>query len=373
MMGFVPKKIALLVSFSGKGGVERMMLNLAQGISARGHAVDLLSIKSRALGPGDVPSGVRRLDIGTNHTLTSLLPLVRYLKHQRPDALLSAKDRANGIAVLARKLAGVPTRVVVRMGTTVSASLTDAHFLKRWFYYRRMRWTYPFADGVVAVSQGVAYDMARIIGIDSNRFTVIANPVISSRMFRLAEDTVDHPWLNNRSEPVIIGIGRLTRQKDFATLIRAFARVQDTIPCRLIILGEGRDRGNLDQLATQLGVDQRIDMPGFLANPYAYLKKADVFVLSSRWEGSPNVLTEAMALGVPVVSTDCPSGPREVLKDGRVAPLVPMQDPAALSSAIKRVLTQPPDATMLAAEVKPFTIEESSRKYASLLLGPRYG
>ena len=156
---------------------------------------------------------------------------------------------------------------------------------------------------------------------------------------------------------MIVGIGRLTRQKDFPTLIRAFAAVRKKLPCRLIILGEGKDRGGLEHLAKRLSLSEQIAMPGFVENPYAYLKRAALFVLSSAWEGSPNALTEALALGVPVVATDCPSGPREILKDGAIGCLVPVGDPDALAAAMLATLSAPPDETLLKSAVREYTVE----------------
>jgi glycosyltransferase involved in cell wall biosynthesis len=360
--------IALFLSFSGKGGVERMMRNLAGGMAAAGHRVDLLTVK--AAGPfaaGDLPAGVRRVDLGTAHTLSSLPALARYLRSERPAALLAAKDRANRVAILARRMAGVPTRVVVRMGTTVSASLAEGGRLKRWAWFLAMRRIYPYADGIVAVSSGVAADMVRITGLPPERFTVIPNPVISPALFEMAAAPPDHPWLSEKRLPVVLGVGRLTRQKDFPTLIEAFARIQTAIPSRLVLLGEGRDRKDLEGLAVRLGVADSVDLPGFVDNPYAYLGRADLFVLSSVWEGSPNVLTEAMGLGVPVVAADCPSGPREVLDGGRIAPLVPMGDPAAMADAMAAVLAKPPERSVLQGAVSAFTVDESARAYLELL------
>jgi glycosyltransferase involved in cell wall biosynthesis len=254
------------------------------------------------------------------------------------------------------------------MGTTVSASLAEGGRLKRWAWFLAMRQVYPFADGIVAVSSGVAADMARITGLSPERITVVPNPVISPKLFEMAAAPPDHPWLSDKQLPVVLGIGRLTRQKDFQTLLAAFAQVQSVVPSRLILLGEGRDRKDLETRAVRLGVADRVDLPGFVDNPYRFLGRADLFVLSSVWEGSPNVLTEAMGLGVPVVATDCPSGPREVLDGGRIAPLVPMEDPAAMAEAMAAVLAKPPEGSVLKAAVAAFTVENSARAYLGLLV-----
>ncbi|MGA9538726.1 MAG: glycosyltransferase [Desulfobacterales bacterium] len=362
-------RIGVFVSFSGTGGVERMVLNLCEGLVALGCRVDLLQVKARSKHLEQLPALVDVRKLKAEHTLTSLPALVRYLKTERPDALLAAKDRANQIAVLAKKTAGVPTRVVVRMGTTVSAALAGKNRWRKLFWYLPMRLIYRSADAIVAVSQGVARDMARITGLPTSAIRIIRNPVITPRIFRLAREPAPHPWLVKGGEPVIVGIGRLTRQKDFPTLIRAFAAVRKKLPCRLIILGEGKDRDDLEHLAKRLSQSEQIAMPGFVENPYAYLKRAAMFVLSSAWEGSPNALTEALALGVPVVATNCPSGPREILKDGTIGRLVPVGDPDALAEAMLATLSSPPDETLLKSAVREYTAEFSSLRYLDLLLG----
>jgi len=362
-------RIGVFVSFSGTGGVERMVLNLCEGLVALGCWVDLLQVKAHSKHLEQLPALVHVRKLNADHTLTSLPALIRYLKTEHPDALLAAKDRANQVAVLAKKVAGVPTRIVVRMGTTVSAALAGKNRWRKLFWYLPMRLIYRNADAVVAVSQGVAQDMARITGRKASDIVVIRNPVITPRIFRLAREPVPHPWLVKGNVPVIVGIGRLTRQKDFPTLIRAFATVRSKLLCRLIILGEGKDRDDLEQLAMRLSQSEHIAMPGFVDNPYAYLKGAAMFVLSSAWEGSPNALTEALALGVPVVATNCPSGPCEILKDGAIGRLVPVGDPDALAEAMLATLSDPPDETLLKSAVREYTVEFSSRRYLELLCG----
>ena len=367
-----PPKIGVFVSFSGMGGVERMILNLCEGLLHYDCQVDLLPIKYRSEHlSGQLPASLSVRRLAADHTLTSLPALVHYLRTTRPDALLSAKNRANQIAIVARAIARVPTRIVVRIDTTVTAALAGKNRLRRMAWYLPMRFLYPKADAVIAVSQGVARDIAFITGIELACIKVVPNPVISDQIFRQAREPVSHAWLDGLDEPVIMGIGRLTRQKDFPTLIRAFARLRKWVASRLIILGEGNDRGDLQVLAKQLSVEDFVDMPGFVDNPYAYLSRADMFVLSSSWEGSPTVLTEALALGVPVVSTDCPSGPREILHNGVVGKLVPVGNPEMLAEAMRETLSNPPDEVVLKNAVREYTVESSSRRHLDILLEKR--
>jgi glycosyltransferase involved in cell wall biosynthesis len=362
-------KIAVFVSFSGRGGAERMMLNLSEGLVALGCQVDLVLVKGQDRLVRSVARGVRVVKLGPTHTMSSLPALIRYLRRERPCALLSVKDRANQVAILAKRLAGVSTRVVVRMGTTVSAALKVKSRLHHMMWYYPMRLLYPLADAIVAVSDGVAADLAAITGLPVTRFPVIPNPVVTPRIAALAREAVTHPWFAEGEVPVILGVGRLTRQKDFPTLLRAFAAVRQQRACRLVILGEGGDRPLLEALAGELGVERFVDLPGFVDNPYAYMSKAALFVLSSLWEGSPNALTEALAVGTPVVATDCPSGPGEILAGGHYGPLVPVGDADALAGAVLAMLRRPPGRNAPAPNaVSAYTTENSSRRYLEVLL-----
>nr|WP_258868908.1 glycosyltransferase [Alkalilimnicola ehrlichii] len=354
-----------MISFSGLGGVERMMLNLLEGIAAEGHAVDLLVIKKLPAGTV-LPDNVRVIELGVNHTALALIPLIRYLKRNKPRAMLAAKDRAIRMAALARRLSGNPVYLAGRLGTNLSAALQGRSRLTRSLRLLPMRWFYRQVDHVVAVSDGVATDTLTLTGLPPERISVIRNPVITPSMRQTSTESVSHPWLVETADiPVILGAGRLTEQKDFTTLINAFAllRQREQRPYRLIILGHGKLRRELESLIAALALEEDVSLPGHVANPYSYMAKASVFVLSSRWEGSPNVLTEAMALGVPVVATDCPSGPHELLDGGRYGPLVPVGDAQRLAQAIAHTLEHPPAAEALQDAVKAYRMDFSSRRY----------
>ncbi len=363
------QKIAVFASFSGQGGVERMLVNLCSGLAGRQIQVDLVLVKDRSECLQDLPGSVQIIRLGTRHTFSSIFSLAAYIRRERPAAILAAKDRAGRTAIAARFLSGAPVRIVFRLGTTLSAALEGKFAWRKYLWYLPMRWIYPRADGIVAVSHGVAEDLAKITRMHLDRFSVIPNPVITPEMTERASEDPEHPWLKSRDVPIVIGMGRLTRQKDFPTLLRAFSIVRREIPSRLIILGEGGDRSILEALADTLGIGEDVDFPGFARNPYSYLQRADLFVLSSAWEGSPNSLTEALALGTSVVSTDCPSGPREILQEGRIAPLVAVGDFEALGKAMMEILRNPPDSECLRKAAEAYTAEESSRRYLDLLLG----
>ena len=361
-------KLAVLISFSGEGGVERMVTNLVLEFARQPEIdVDLVLLRDNSRHLQKLPDNIRVIRLGVHHSALSVPAIARYLRRTRPAAMLVAKDRAGRAAILARMLAGVPTRIVLRLGTTLSEAMRHRSGLARWLRYWPIRRLYPQLDGIVAVSQGVADDIAAIAGLPPERIRVIRNPVITPELAGLAIESIEHSWLAPGEPPVVLGIGRLTRQKDFSTLIRAFAQVRRERPLRLILLGDGRDREALAELADCEGVGEDVAMPGFQTNPYAWLTHARLFVLSSRWEGSPNALTEAMALGVPVVATDCPSGPRELLKGGLHGPLVPVGEVDSLAKAMLHALDHPLPPAALREAVQEYRAEVSASRYLEAL------
>lgn len=363
-----PPQIAIFVATSGHSGVDRVITNLVGEFSRRGLRVDLLHVANHGPYLDPVPEHVRVVELGSAHVNSSLLPLVRYLRRERPAALLSDKDKVNRIALLARRLARVATRVVVRIGTTVSKNLERRGPVQRWTQYTSMRLFYRHADAVVVPSAGAAEDLARIARLPAGRVRVTPSPVITPRLEALAREAPGHPWLRYRQGPVVLGVGELCARKDFATLIRAFARVRERTGARLVVLGEGRKRAELEALVSELGLADAVALPGFESNPYAHMARADCFVLTSTCEGAPVVLMEALALGTPAVATDCPSGPREILADGRYGPLVPVGDVDALAGAITATLESPLPAATLREAARPYTSGRSADAYLEALL-----
>jgi glycosyltransferase involved in cell wall biosynthesis len=357
------KHLAVFVATSGHSGVDRVITNLVGELAARDLRIDLLHIENH--GPYIHPDSknVRIINLGTSHVNTSLPPLVNYLRRVCPDALLCDKDRVNRLALCAKKLTAVPTRVVVRIGTTVSKNLERRSPWARWSQYMSMRWLYPWADSIIVPSHGAALDLARTTRLPEEKIKVLPSPVVNESLIQLAAELVDHPWFVPDGPRVILGVGELCARKDFATLIQAFAKVRRQQSSRLVILGEGRQRNRLTHLVRNLGLESDVSFPGFVTNPYAYMNKAAVFVLSSRCEGSPVVLMEALAVGLPVVSTDCPSGPREILQDGLLGPLVPVGDVDALGRAIISTLGHPPDADLLKSAAAPYSVAATATQY----------
>jgi glycosyltransferase involved in cell wall biosynthesis len=309
-------------------------MNLVREAARRNVDVDL--VLSEAVGPylADVPDSVNIVDLGASRVITSLPALRKYLRSARPEAMLTAISHANVVGVWARRLAGVPTRLVVAEHDTLSHVTRQAERRRARVMPYLIGKSYPRADGIIAVSSGVADDLATATGIPRESIDVIYNPVVTPEVATASKAVPDHPWLAPGEPPVVVGIGRLAPKKDFVTLLRAFADVRRNVRARLMILGEGPDRAELEGLVRALGLEADVALPGFVGNPYAYLARASLFVLSSRWEGLPTVLIEAMFCGAPVVSTDCPSGPHEILNGGAYGRLVEVGEPAALAQAI---------------------------------------
>lgn len=360
------RRFAIYLPSLHGGGAERAMLNLAHGLAEGGFAVDL--VLARAEGPylADVRESVRLFDLRAPRVLASLPALTRYLRRERPEALLSALDYANITALWARYLSGVPSKMLVNEQNTISRSSNNSARLRQRMVPHLVRRFYYQADFVIGNSQGVADDLRKITGLPRERIKTLYNPVVTSELREKARAPLSHAWFEAGQRPVILAVGRLTKQKDYPTLIQAFAQVRQAMPARLLILGEGPDRPPLEALVKRLGLGDDVAMPGFVANPYAYMRRASLYVLSSRWEGLPTVLIEALYCGLPVIATDCPSGPREILANGRHGLLIPAGNITALARAMKCGLAgKTPRATE--ESWHPYSLETVVKQYICLL------
>ncbi|MGM0629366.1 MAG: glycosyltransferase, partial [Patescibacteria group bacterium] len=258
---------------------------------------------------------------------------------------------------------------VIRVANTLSVSLKGSKPLRRFVRWWGAVNLYWLANGIVVNSEGSAEDLSRTAWIYRKSITVIDNPAVTSDMLEQAKEPAGHPWLKDKEAPVVLSVGRFHKQKDFPTLIKAFARRRRKEPMKLIILGEGEKREELEDLVKELGVEESVSMPGFVENPYAYMSKADVFVLSSLWEGQPNALIEALACGAPVISTECPSGPKEILEDGIYGELVPVSDEKAMAEAIGKVLKEEPNTTVSREYARDrFSVEVVAEEYKKLMI-----
>ena len=356
-----PARIAVFLPTLGGG---RVLLTLAEGFVQRGLSVDLLLTRAEGQFLESVPKGVRLVDFSSRMTVTSLPRLLRYLKRVRPDVLIAVSNAVIP-ALIARRLFTPKTRTLARQDSTHTMQLLTGD-LKMRMALRLIRYLLPSADAVIAVSSGVAEDLKRNIPSAADLVEVVPNPVVSDELEDRAAAPVDHPWLSDSRVPVVLSAGRLVPQKDHSTLLMAFAEVVRSRPARLIILGEGPDRERLTALARELGIADLADFPGFVHNPYSYMSRASVFALSSVTEGLPTVLIEAMACGTPVVSTDCPSGPGEILEDGRWGRLVPVGDWQSLSKAILDTLDSPPAPDLLKSRAQAYSVRPSVDRHLQL-------
>lgn len=362
------RRVAVFVPALAGGGAERVFLDLAEALGDLGWSVDLVA--ASASGPllADVPENVRLIDFGISHVTASIPAFARYLRKRRPDAVLSAMTHANLVAIAATALSRVKTRVVVTEHTHLSTFLASSESLRGRAFPLLMRLLYPYADEVVAVSSGVADDVAQRTGLPRESIRAEKNPIRIAEMRERGDASPSHPWFAEGQPPVVLGVGRLTRQKDFGTLLRAFRKVRDQRDSRLLLLGEGEDRPMLEALISRLGLAGDVEIAGFVTDPYPYFNAASVFALSSRWEGLPTVLLEAMVFGLPIISTDCPSGPDEILEGGTLGTLVPVEDPDALAAAILEVLSDAGSHSEYRAVVE-YDIGQVAGRYSDLLTG----
>lgn len=400
-------RLAFLLPNLGGGGVQKNTLTIAKGLVALGFPVDVVICSDQGPLRCQVPEHINlvRLDadrlwtsrfkaLAAGHgywsallqpvlfarkpskTLRYVPALADYLRTVQPAALLSATVHLNVEAALAKGMSGAKTRLIATQSHQFSKWHQVSGEWRRQHILKLARKVYAEADEIVAVSQGVADDLCAYLNLPASRINVVHNPVVTPELVEGMHKPVDHPWFRLGEPPVILSVGRPGRQKDFATLLHAFAKVREQTPARLLILGEARDpnkkqrrKSELLTLAEELGIETAIDFQGFVHNPYAYMANAAVFVLSSRYEGFGNVLAEALACGCPVVSTDCPSGPAEILQNGAFGTLVPVGDAQAMADAICASLAHPADKEPLYARGSEFALDPIARRYVKLLLG----
>lgn len=356
------RHVALFLADLHGGGAERMMVVLANGLAGHGVRVDL--VLADASGPylREVSHEVRVLPLRGGGVVRNLPALTGYLRRERPQVLVSTLPHTSVVALIARALADRRLPVVIREANTPQARPQHWNSPKSRLAAWAMRRLYRRADGVIAVSAGVADAVVDVMGVPRDRIATLYNPVVTSEMQAFATEDPGHPWLG-ADVPVVLAVGSLTPRKDYPTLVRAFARLRSHMPARLLVLGEGPERPRIAALAEELGVAADVDLAGFQANPYAYMARADVFAAASRLEGLPGALVQALACGCPAVATDCPSGPAEVLEGGALGELVPVGDADALADALERTLQRPPDRARL---------KESTRKYDADLVIEAY-
>ena len=364
-MGDRSLKIALFAPDLAGGGAERILAHLANGMAARGCAVDVVLLDVVGVYLAELSPEVRVVDLRSRRTATGVWPLVRYLRRAQPDVVLSAHAHSSIATLLAKRLARVASCIVPTVQTSHTKAAEHCRGLRDRLVRASLGWSHSWADAIVACSNGVADDFVQVTGLPRDRVRVIYNPIVTPQLKELAKQPVDHPWFAPGQPEVVLGVGRFSAPKDFPTVVNAFALLRKKRNLRLAILGEGAERSSLERLVADLGLTQDVSLPGFAQNPFGYLAKAAVFVFSSLWEGLPTALVEALALGVPIVATDCDCGPREILQGGRYGRLVPVGDVEAMAQALEETLSQPrPEVPE--EYVRQFTLDAVVDKYLQL-------
>lgn len=354
------------------GSTAKIATRLANGFAARGVPTDLLVTASRNPIPEPTDPGVRVLPMGSMAALFRVPAMALYLARNRPRAVLTHRIREDIFTLKAARMAGTGTPVFATVHGRMTVKLDHIPGAKgRRRRAELLRW-YPRNRGIVAISEDTAEDLRGLLGADAPIAT-IPNPIVTHRMLSQAQGPADHPWLaepkDRRSVPVLVFAGRLEIEKDLPTLLRAFARLCLRRDSRLLIVGDGRLRPEIERERAALGLADRVDMPGWVANPYPYLRLANLVVLSSTWDALPTVLIEALALGTPAVSTECGAGPREILGAGRFGALVPPGDPEALAEAMERTLAAPLPPEILRAGGERYEAQRNADLYLKLMLG----
>ncbi len=364
------KHIVLVSPTLGGGGAERTVIMLANALSSDSDLRVSLIVATTKGAAGQLKSellaNVQLVDFDCDRVWGLLSCLPAWLKNIRPDVVICTQTHANIICYFAIKRSGHSCRFIVREVSTPSVNLKHNKGIKKWLIQSLMRYVYHRANHIVAVSQGAASDLESYLNCTFSHLVVIYNPVISSVLYEKAKEPLDHPWFVDKHDlPVILAVGRLTEAKNYPLLIEAFAEVVKKTPARLMILGEGEERSHLEKIILDLEIVDVVSLAGFDSNPFRYMSRCDVYVMSSKWEGLPGSLIQALALGANVVSTDCPSGPREILQDGKYGFLV-KESREDLSDAILAAL-QLDKALYFNLTMIDFKIESAKKKYLSLI------
>jgi glycosyltransferase involved in cell wall biosynthesis len=357
--------ITLFVPSLKCGGAETVMVNLANEFTSRCLSVDLVVLSSNGPLRKILNPDVNVIDLNASRLLTGFIPLGLFLRKKKPKVVISAMKHANIIILVASKVFFTDTLIIVTEHNHVQLSIQSLSRPVGWLIKKLIQLTYPWAKNIVAVSEGVAESLKVLIKFQSNKINVIYNPIIYPGLEKKKKEYPQHRWLIAKKQPVFLAAGRLTDQKDYPNLLRAFSLLVKKVPCKLIILGEGELRMKLERMVKEIGLENSVDLFGFVENPISFMNHCDVFVLSSKWEGFANVIVEAMYCGAKIVSTDCLSGPREILEKGKWGKLVKICDPVELADAMLKSLS----LSKLSVEQRAnfFSTKRSTDKYLNLI------
>jgi glycosyltransferase involved in cell wall biosynthesis len=364
-MTMTRKAICIFIPALIGGGAERVAVNLANAFTEEGREVHIVVIHGEGKYWDILSPKVKVFNLNCQRVRFAFRPFLHYLRTEKPRSILSFLQSCNVLAILANLLTLRKARLVISERTVYSKEkVLRSTFLNFLMRKTMAMFLYRFADDIVVVAKSAAEDLDAYAGFRKGRVKYIYNPTITSELLSLAQEKITHPWFGGQM-PVILSAGRLHYQKNFPLLIEAFSELIKTTPARLMILGEGEDKEALEALIRQKGIASSVELAGFQKNPYQFMKHASLFVLSSRYEGLPNVLIEALACGTPVISTDCESGPREILDNGKYGMLVPVGDKQSLVDAMKECLSHPGKHKQMAAEFQNHAMKQYSREYAA--------
>jgi len=361
------RPIAFFIPALNGGGAQKVIVNLVNVLpELTDHPIHVVLARKEGEFLDELRPEVQVINLGTKRASRSVFALARYMRRHKPQVLMSSMNYVNIICMLAGLLARRPCRIVLREASVVlpQSGIIFVRLRRNRLIYLA-RFFYPLADGIVANSQGTLESMEGAGIKVRSKASVISNPITIPSP---GPEPISLEWLPEPCPPFICSVGRLSEAKGFDTLLAAFARLEDA-RLHLVILGEGKLRESLTRQAQALGIKERVHMPGFVQNPLAVVRKSEAFVLSSRWEGFGNVLVEALATGVPVVSTDCPGAPRDILENGTHGHLVPYDDSQALAQGISKALEQPagtPESRMARAE--DFSAQKIAKEYLEKVL-----
>ena len=353
------------------GGIGRNLVNLAQAWVNDGVEVDLIIDATCDTQTEGLPASVRTYVSGGSHPVAKLPWLVSYLRKRRPLGVLTPVPRHTQWALRSRWLSRVPTNIVANVHNDYQQTIQDLKAKKQRSRIALLKRYYPHCDAIVPVSQGAAKSFSLVTGIPENRLNVIPNPVVTEAMQLAAKESVEHEWFLNKTLPIVIWVGRIEHQKNLDLLIDAYDLLKRNIDCRLALVGSGSEEAQLKTRIDRSPHRNSIELLGFQKNPYRFISKSSVLALTSRWEGFGNVLVEAMALGVPVVSVVYAGGAAEILENGKIGPLVPMDDPPALAEGLAQCLLQPTDSDILINHAQKYRADVIARQYLQLLTSPR--
>jgi len=360
------KKIAFYIANLNSGGIGRNTLRIADELKNQGYQVDLVVTKLKGVYVEDVPSDLNVVDLKSRRVLTSIFKLISYLKNEQPNIFISANNLPNIISILSKILSKSKVKMIISIRTHLSSQFNHHNTLKNKIIMYLAKLFYPKSDVIVAVSKGVAEDAVKLINLDKDKIKVIYNPIVSDDINVKKDKKITETWFDLEKTPVIISAGRLTKQKDYYTLIDAFKILRSKRMIKLIILGEGEEKEKIWNYIKINHLEDDIKLKGFVNNPYPYIKKSNVFVLSSQWEGFGNVVAESLAVGTPIVSTDCPSGPAEILDFGNFGKLVPVGNSQKMADSIESILLSSVNHKKLIQRSKVFSVANAANEYEKL-------